>query len=244
MNADDDILRRFPKERPALPPEYQSIYVSHYRTNRGGRSVASAMACAMESWMHRKVAEDVSHRLNRITRTLEVGAGTLNHLDYEPAANPYDIVEPFVELYSDSSNRFRVSTAYRDLNEIRGEHCYDRVVSIAVFEHLCDLPAVVGRCASLLKPDGVLRVAIPSEGTLLWSLGWHLTTGIEFRLKHRLDYGVLMRFEHVNTAAEIEAVLKAFFRSVRRSVFGLCAALSFYQFFECLSPREGQEKTF
>src|SRR5262249_29642571 len=46
----------------------QPIYVSHYRTNRGGRSVASAMACAMESWMHRKVAEDVSHVVTRIHR--------------------------------------------------------------------------------------------------------------------------------------------------------------------------------
>ena len=74
------------------------------------------------------------------------------------------------------------------------------------------------------------------DGTLLWTLGWRLTTGLEFRWKYGLDYGVLMRHEHVNTAAEIEAVLRAFFKSVRRSVFGIAPALSFYQCFECTSP--------
>ena len=63
-------------------------------------------------------------------------------------------------------------------------------------------------------------------------------TGLEFRSKYGLDYGVLMKHEHVNTAAEIESVLRYFFQSVDRAVFGLTASFSFYQFFECRSPFE------
>jgi len=95
---------------------------------------------------------------------------------------------------------------------------------------------VVSRCTALLAPGGQLRIGIPSEGTLLWTLGWTLTTGMEFRWKYGLNYGVLMKHEHVNTAAEIESVLRAFFKSVRRSVCGIAPALSFYQFFECRLP--------
>src|SRR5262249_17615936 len=113
---------------------------------------------------------------------------------------------------------------------------YDRIVSIATFEHLCELPAIVAQCGLLLGPTGELRVAVPSEGTVLWALGWKLTTGIEFRLRHGLNYGVLMRHEHVNTADEIASVLRVFFRSVRRSVFGIVPALSLYQFFQCQEP--------
>jgi hypothetical protein len=87
-----------------------------------------------------------------------------------------------------------------------------------------------------------LRIGVPSEGTLLWRLGWKFTTGLEFRLKYHLDYGVLMKHEHVNTAAEIEAVLKMYFENVQRWVMGISPSLSFYQFFQCRVPRNLSQK--
>ena len=53
---------------------------------------------------------------------------------------------------------------------------------------------------------------------------------------HGLNYGVLMRHEHVNTAKDIEGVLRFCFKKVRREVLGLMPALSFYQYFECSEP--------
>ena len=181
--------------------------------------------------MHRKVAADV-RRNARNCSTLEIGAGNLNHLQYEPQRGRYDVVEELDHLVAASRRRSRVANAYRSLGEIRNQQ-YDRIISIAAFEHYCDLPTVVKQCASLLAEQGQMRIAVPSEGAWLWTLGWKVTTGLEFRLKYGLDYGVLMRHEHVNTAAEIDGVLRMLFRTVRRSVLGLSAALSFYQFFEC-----------
>ena len=234
MTQEENFLARFPKQRPELPETYRNIYVEHYRRNRDGASTASSLAMKMEAWMHRKVAADVRDTRQNFA-TLEIGAGNLNHLGYEPLSKSYDIVEPFKELYEDSPHRARVTKVYRDLDEIEGRH-FDRIISIATFEHLCDLPSVVARSGLLLAPEGTLRVAIPSEGTLLWTLGWKLTTGVEFRLRHGLSYGVLMRHEHVNTASEIANVIGIFFKNVRRQVFGVSHLLSFYQFFECSSP--------
>jgi hypothetical protein len=234
MTQEENFLARFPKQRPELPETYRNIYVEHYRRNRDGASPASSLAMKMEAWMHRKVAADVLGTRKDFA-TLEIGAGNLNHLGYEPLSNSYDIVEPFKELYEDSPHRARVTKVYRDLDEIEDRH-FDRIISIATFEHLCNLPSVVARSGLLLAPGGTLRVAIPSEGTLLWTLGWKLTTGVEFRLKHGLNYGVLMRHEHVNTASEIANVIGIFFKNVRRQVFGVSRLLSFYQFFECSSP--------
>jgi hypothetical protein len=231
MLRDDTVLTRFPKQRPLLPEAYRKIYAEHYKRNREGASFASSLSQKMESWMHRRVASDVS-ALNQTPCTLEIGAGNLNHVRYEPPAVRYDVVEPLTALAENSPNRSRVTDVYADVGQVRGLQ-YDRIVSIAAFEHYCNLPDVVSQCKNLLKQDGVLRAAIPSEGTLLWTLGWKLTTGLEFRRKYGLDYGVLMRHEHVNIASDIEAVLRAFFPSVRRSVFGVSASLSFYQFFEC-----------
>jgi len=231
MQRDHTVLTRFPKQRPVLPEAYRKIYAEHYKRNREGASFASSLSQRMESWMHRRVASDVLGR-DQGPITLEIGAGSLNHLRYEPPSLRYDVVEPLIALAENSPYRSRVMNVYADIDDVKGCQ-YDRIVSIAAFEHYCNLPDVVSQCQDLLKHNGVLRVAIPSEGTLLWTLGWKLTTGLEFRRRYGLDYGVLMRHEHVNSASDIEAVLRSFFPAVRRSVFGVCASLSFYQFFEC-----------
>lgn len=231
MNA----FANFPKIRPPLPEQYQRIYAQHYKDNRSGHTPASSLAQRMERWLHTRVAADLAAGSGE-RATLELGAGTLNQLDHEAAVGPYDIVEPFTSLYSDSPGLARVRNVYADMADVPAGARYDRVTAVATFEHICNLPEVIARSALLLTADGSLRVSIPSEGTPLWTLGWMLTTGLEFRLKHGLDYGVLMRNEHVNTAAEVEQLLGHFFRRVDRSVFGVSRALSLYQFYACSNP--------
>lgn len=231
----ETLLRPFPKVRPPLPEAYARIYTQYYQANRAGATPASALAQRVEGWLHHQVAADVV--ADPTPRpTLEIGAGTLNHLPYEPANPTYDIVEPFTALYADQPALARVRTVYADMAEVPQGRIYDRILSVATFEHLEALPAVVAASGLHLTPTGCLRVAIPSQGTLLWWLGWRGTTGLEFWLRHRLDYGVLMRHEHVNTAREIAAILHLFFRQVTRRVYGLSPALSLYQAYVCRDP--------
>jgi len=230
------MFEQYPKIRLELPNEYRAIYAKYYRENREGRTkLCSLIQNNIESWMHKKVASDVKD-VNRETSTLEIGAGTLNHLLYERNTRPYDIVEPFKELFTslDWSNRIR--NVYYDISEIPIEQKYERIISIASLEHIVDLPSVVAKAGLLLAKEGRFRIGIPSEGTLLWYLGWRLTTGLEFKLRYNLDYGVFMRYEHVNTADEIEEVLNYFFVSVRCQVFGLSKYLSMYRFYDCSNP--------
>ena len=219
------------KQRPVLPPRYQAIYAEHYRRNREGVGMASALSKKLEAWMHRKVASDSRSHLT----TLEIGAGNLNHVPFEPQTSTYDVVEELTELCRNSPHRGSVRNIYASLDKISGIR-YDRIISIASFEHLCNLPEVIATCGLLLSPGGILRVAIPSEGTLLWKAAWTMSTGIAFQLRYGLNYGVLMRHEHVNTAEEVTHVLHMFFTDTRRSVFGIRPQLSLYQFFECRNP--------
>ena len=232
------MLKNFPKKRPPLPEEIQCIYEKHYKINREGSTPATSIAQKMEAWMHRQVARDINHALEpEGISTLEIGAGTLNQLQYEPEGCPYDIIEPFTELYKGSTYLGRIQNIYSDISDISSSSRYDRITSIATFEHICNLPNIVAKSGRLLHKKGELRVAIPSEGTIMWYLGWRLTTGIEFRLKYGFDYGLLMRHEHVNTAVEIEQILRYFFNKVESKSFGLAKALSFYQFYVCSDPK-------
>ncbi len=229
------MFQQFPKTRPVLPPEFQRIYERHYRANRDGASPVSAVAQRLEAWMHRQVAADVAAR-NSQGATLELGAGTLNHLAFEQGAAAYDVVEPSEFFYRDSSHRSRVRTIYRDIAEIPAELRYARIISVAVCEHLCDLPAIVARSGLLLAQRGSFRAGIPSEGTILWRAAQSLSTGLEFGLRHGLDYRVFSNYEHVNTADEIEQVLGYFFHALEAKFFGLSRGLSLYRFYACGEP--------
>lgn len=230
------ILARFPKRRPPLPDAYRPIYERHYRANRLAEYHTTRVSSRLESWMHRRVAGDAGAAVRGAT--LEIGAGTLNHLPYEPPGGAYDVVEPFGALHAHSPWRPRVRRVYADIADVPAGERYDRIVSIATFEHLDRLPEVVARAVSLLADGGTLRVAVPNEGTVLWRLGTAVT-GAEFRLRYGLDYQVLMRHEHVNTADEIEAVLRCFFADVRVGVCGISRRLALYRFLACRLPDRG-----
>ena len=236
-SATADLLARFPKARPALPPRFQEIYAAQYKENRSGESKAASLSQRLESWMHRQVAADVAGRTDGGGSTLELGAGTLNQLPFEPACAAYDVVEPFSELFAGSPRLARVREVFSDIGEIPAGRGYDRITSVAALEHICDLPLVLARSAGLLNPGGAFRAAIPSEGGLLWGIGWRLTTGLEFRLRHGLEYKVMMDHEHVNTAREIEALVRMLFEEVEVRACGLGRHLSIYRFIAARRPR-------
>lgn len=228
------MFENYPKKRIELPLEFQKIYSEHYKNNREGSTSASSLAQKMEAWLHRKVAKDVTGIKDK--STLEIGAGTLNQLRYEQT-KPYDIIEPFSELYNNSKFKNHIDCVYCDIDDVSDSKRYDRITSIATFEHILDLPKVVAKTCLHLNENGTLRVSIPNEGTIVWKLGYKLTTGIEFKLKYGLDYSTLMNYEHVNTADEIEQVLKYFYSKVKCSCFGINRKLAFYRFYECSNPK-------
>lgn len=228
------LLNRFPKKRDPLPAEYQEIYNLHYERNRKGQTNMTSLSSRLERWLHRTVAADVVAG-GTDPQTLEIGAGTLNHLPYEPGITHYDVVEPSAHLFQCGQDHHRVRTRFQDIGEVDLAAKYDRILAIATFEHVTNLPEVVARSAFLLRPGGSLRVSIPNEGTLFWKLGT-LLTGYEFRKMYGLDYQLLMRHEHVNTAAEIEGILHYFFARLKARSFGIHKKLAFYRFFECKEP--------
>ena len=228
------LLRSYPRTRPALSAEYERIYVDHYRSNRASSGGLTGVVAGLEAWMHRRVAEAGAPG----TSILELGGGTLNHVRYEQSPRSYDVVEPFRELWQDSPQRPAVRRIYADIAEVPEANRYHRILSVAVLEHLTNLPAVVARCAGLLAAGGVFQAGIPTEGGLLWGTAWRSTTGVAFRLKRGLPYAPMMRHEHVNDAGEIEAVAGYLFTDVRVRRFPLrWRHLSFYTYLEARAPR-------
>lgn len=233
------LLRTYPRRRPCLPMEYRRIYEQEYYLNRTGATRIAQLVQMVEGWMHR-----ITATRGKPGSVLELGAGTLNHLPYERSES-YDVVEPFERLYESSAHQNRIRHHFRDIGDVPGRARYDRIISIAVLEHLENLPNVIARSALLLAEDGQVQHCIPSEGGALWGASWRLTTGISYRLRNGLPYGVLMRYEHINRADEIISLIHWFFEhtAILRFPFPI-HHLSLYTYIAAQNPRLERCRTF
>jgi hypothetical protein len=227
------LLGSYPRSGSPLPEPYRDLYLEHIRRSRTGANWLLGIVNGLEGWMHRRVAAAA----RPAEEVLEIGAGTLNHVAFEPEAAAYDAVEPIEGLWRGSAHLPRLRAVYGALADVPEAARYDRIFSIAVLEHVRDLPRLVASAALRLHPDGLFQAAIPSEGGLLWGLSWRLSTGIAFRLRYHLTYAPIMRYEHVNSAREITDLLRWLFQSVRILQFPAPALhLSFYRYLECRGP--------
>lgn len=229
-----ELLNSYPRNRPCLPEAHARHYHREIVAGREGLSFAHRLVLWVESWMHLRVAkEQYSHTI------LELGAGTLNHLKYEKTAQFYDVIEPFDYDYSNTPKSIikKIRSFYRDLNHIPPHQKYDRIISIAVLEHLEKLPYLVAQSALKLNPGGIFQAGIPSEGEFLWHACSNLSTGILYRLRTGLDYATLMKYEHINQASEIIQIIEYFFEEVKIERFPFSwKTASIYTYIEAQRP--------
>lgn len=210
-----EIFRRFPKKRFDLPDDYKNIYQIEYLNNRTEIGFINKVKFFLESWMHKQCGRYKGKNI------LEVGAGTLNHLKYEDGYDTYEVVEPNSFLYENSNEIKKLTKIYKSVFDIELDKCYDKILSVAVMEHLEELPVILSKLAKMLKRDGKLFSAFPTEGGLLWGLTWRISTGLSFFMRYRLNYHVMMSYEHINNFEEILLIHKFFFKKVEVKKFPL-----------------------
>ena len=232
-NSMQELIQSYPRVRPELPASIAEHYDQEYHDQLSRKRLAWSASKRVEEWMHRKVRDG-----SRGGSVLELGAGPLNHLVFEEPDGAYDIVEPRDFLYRDSPELSKVRDCYRDLTDVPTDRNYDRVISVAVLEHIPDLPQCLAKCGTLLKSGGILQAGIPEEGGFLWGAGWRMTTGLSFKLRTGCSYGLVMRHEHLSEAPEIEKLVGFFFEDVRVCRFPFALHhLSLYGYIEARQPR-------
>jgi SAM-dependent methyltransferase len=227
------LIATYPRKRPELSSRMRSIYTSHYLDNRDGSGALTRLKNGLEGWMHHQVAAGQNG-----SRLLELGAGTLNHLNHEPEGLFYSCVEPFEELWRGRSALGKINAMYRDIEEVPSAERFDRIFSVAVLEHVLDLPVLIAQSAVLLAEGGIFQAGIPAEGGALWGMAWRMTTGLSFRLRTGLPYGEMMRHEHVNEAPEIRQLIEYYFEDVVLQQFPLPHLhFSLYHYLQASRPR-------
>ena len=187
-----DLIKKYPKKRGFLPKPIRKIFNKHYSENRN-----NFLSQLSERWLHISIDER-----NIKNTTLEIGAGTLNHLKYETKKH-YDIIEPKSFLYKDSINKKLINKRYADI-KLTPDNNYNRIISCAVLEHITDLPDYLYVSSLKLKKGGYQQHSIPCEGYPMWDILWFMFSGILFKLKFGYSFRYIQKHEHVNNFDEIK----------------------------------------
>jgi len=206
----------WPKERAPLTGEQSAImedWIREFLT-----SVKSTRFGWVSRFDHTYPTSSASPGL----RTLEIGAGTGTHLQFE-SSGEYVALEYSDQLASQIPHREGLSVVVADCEQRLpwDDDSFDRVLAIHVLEHLYNLPAALEEVARVLRPGGVFCVVIPCEGGRLYSLGRRFTTKRMFEKRYKTPYEWMIKRDHCNTAREVLDELGRHFRVRSRRFFPL-----------------------
>jgi len=153
--------------------------------------------------------------LSRKIRTLEVGCGLGEHIDYEDLSDQeYHAIDIRPVMVERTTKRFP-SCIVKHVDCEQGlpyvDGYFDRVISIHVLEHLPNLPDALKHIHRALDPDGRFLVVIPCDPGLLYGLAREISTKRLVRKRYNTSFDWLIGTEHINSPSEIREALDAWF---------------------------------
>jgi len=219
INKYNDKRGIFPKVVPYLTPEQKLIkddFMEHWlqvlRNNYG----------IVDRFNHKIV---VRNKSKNFLKTLEIGAGLGEHLNYEELnedqkRNYYalDIRENLLKILA--REHPLVKPVLGDSNKMEfKDNFFDRVIAIHVLEHLPDLPKTINEISRVLSINGLLQVVIPCEGSMAYSLARKISAERIFKKKYNTSYDWFIKSEHLNLPYEIFNELKERFTITEKFYF-------------------------
>jgi len=198
--------KKYPKKRKPLNKDLKKIFNKFYLSNR-----TSFLSQLLESWLHFSIKKIKKKN----SKTLEIGAGTLNHLAYENLTHTsYDIIEPKKFLFKKNYNISKINKIYKNISECKNNY-YDRIISCAVLEHLENLPNFLIISSCKMKKFAFQSHSVPLEGYPMWDFSWRILSGLLFRIKTGHSFKEVQKHEHLNKFNEILFLIRFFYRKVK-----------------------------
>ena len=213
---------KWPKILPALTAEQQRIsddFMKHWL------SVLPKRFPLIERYNQ---GYAVKASLNNFRTTLEIGAGSGEHLLYEKLSmeqqQGYCALDFRDNMCRQIHERFpNVHVVAADCQKPLPfpDNSFDRVLAIHVLEHLPDLPAAIREVHRVCKPTGRLIVLIPCEGGFAYGIARRISAQRLFEKRYHQSYRWWVEREHINLPNEVIEELQLYFKIEHRSYFPL-----------------------
>src|SRR6266446_543815 len=215
----------WPKEFPPLSPEQQVIsddWMRHWH------EVSPRRYGAIEHFNHTYPVQYAPAAAG--CRTLEIGSGLGEHLEYEPLdRQEYHCVELRHNMAEAITERFPgvILTVADCQTELPyPDSHFDRVIALHVLEHLPNLPRAIDECHRVLKPGGKFVVVIPCDPGLVYGLARKISSERMFRKRYSMSFDWLIDREHINSPGEITGQLGREFSPVHRRFWPLAVPIT------------------
>ncbi|RQG99811.1 class I SAM-dependent methyltransferase [Paraburkholderia dinghuensis] len=220
---------KWPKVFPPLTPEQKWIsddFMKYWH------EVLPARYGIVNSFNH---GYAVRHAPPGFVRTLEIGCGDGEHLEYETLSDAqrknYHAIDIRQNMVDALKQRFPDVNAHVSDCQARmpfEDGYFDRVLAIHVLEHLPNLPEAVKELHRLCdKERGVLSVVIPCEGGLAYGMARKISAERIFRKRYKQSYSWFIGREHINVPSEILAEITPYFEVESSSYFPIPAPAIF-----------------
>jgi SAM-dependent methyltransferase len=213
----------WPKTFPPLTPEQERIRTDFAKY---WLEILPRRYAAVERFNH---SYPVNTAPAAFRRTLEIGAGIGEHLEYERLTTAQEREYYALELRQNHTEviqrRFpRVQAITGDCQQRLpfADDRFDRVLAIHVLEHLPNLPAAAREIYRVCdKQCGIFSVVIPCEGGLAYGVARRISAQRIFEKRYRQPYRWYIERDHVNRPREILEVLAPYFTVVQKAYFPL-----------------------
>ena len=210
----------FPKKIPELTSEQKKIkedFMEHWL------KILPKKYLIIDKFNHNVV---VKTRPINFLKTLEIGAGIGEHLNYEnlndhQKKNYYamDIRENLLKIISNEHPMINTILGNCEKKINFEDNFFDRIIAIHILEHLPNLPNAINEIARVLKKNGLFQIVIPCEGSLAYRFARKISAKRVFEKKYNTSYDWFITNEHVNFPYEIFDELKKKFILSKKTYF-------------------------
>tara|TARA_B100000700_G_C15027178_1_gene848784 strand:+ start:1175 stop:1903 length:729 start_codon:yes stop_codon:yes gene_type:complete len=219
----------FPKIIPELTNEQKLIkddFMEHWL------KILRKKYTIVDNFNHKVVLKS---RPKNFLKTLEIGAGIGEHLNYEKLN--YEQKKNYYALERRENLLKILKKEHPEVNTVHGDcekklnfedNFFDRIIAIHVLEHLPNLPKTLQEASRVLNENGLLQVVIPCEGSLAYSLARKISAERIFKKRYKTDYSWFINSEHINKPYEIFNELKKNFKIVNKYYFPIPIPFEFF----------------
>lgn len=201
-------------------PSYESSYIQSYDKNNAEKTLAGF-------FLHRShfLLEQTLPDINGLETILEVGAGSGHHFPYvNKNFSKYILTDGSAgmlaissEKYADEISSGLVSIEQQDATKLNYPNAsVDRLIATHVLEHLPNPVNVLKEWNRVVKPGGLISIALPCDPGLLWRIGRHFGPRRNAQ-RLGLAYDYLQAAEHINSIFNLKVFIRHHFECLSES---------------------------
>lgn len=203
-------------------PSRESAYLS-CEVNGSKRTLAGSFLQKSHTLL-----EQTLPKIDGLSRVLEVGAGTGTHFPHVQNCDEYVMTDGNAEMLRIASHKYPEALSSgalvlesQDATSLTyPDNSFDRLIATHVLEHLINPVSVLNEWNRVVRPGGLLSIALPCDPGILWRLGRHMGPRRN-AIRSGIAYDYLMATEHINSIFNLVTMIRYHFDLVHENWYPL-----------------------